>query len=155
MAVLGTALGDEHVQILKRFADRVVLVLDGDEAGQKRTNEVLELFVAQQVDLRILTLPEASRPVRFPAGARRARRFATLLDNEAVDALEHAFRVVHPRAWTSSATSTARARRWTGWSRLLAKAPRPSGDADRFREEKILSRLAQDFACRRRTSASA
>ena len=34
VAVLGTALGPQHVKILKRFADRIVLVLDGDEAGQ-------------------------------------------------------------------------------------------------------------------------
>ena len=65
VAVLGTALGETHVRILKRFADRIVLVLDGDEAGQKRANEVLELFVAQQVDLQILTLPEDLDPCDF------------------------------------------------------------------------------------------
>ena len=65
VAVLGTALGESHIRILKRFADRIVLVLDGDEAGQRRANEVLELFVAQQVDLRILTLPEELDPCEF------------------------------------------------------------------------------------------
>ena len=36
VAVLGTALGEAHMQLLRRFADRirVVLVLDGDEAGR-------------------------------------------------------------------------------------------------------------------------
>jgi len=58
VAVLGTALGESHVRLLKAHADRIVLVLDGDEAGMHRANEVLELFVAQQADLRILTLPE-------------------------------------------------------------------------------------------------
>ena len=33
VAVLGTALGEGHIRILKRFADRIILVLDGDEAG--------------------------------------------------------------------------------------------------------------------------
>ena len=42
-----------------------MLVLDGDEAGTKRANEVLELFVAQQVDLRILTLPDDLDPCDF------------------------------------------------------------------------------------------
>jgi DNA primase len=46
VAVLGTALGEQHVRILKRFAERVVLVLDGDAAGQRRADEVLELFVS-------------------------------------------------------------------------------------------------------------
>ena len=67
VAVLGTALGESHIRLLKAHADRIVLVLDGDEAGTKRANEVLELFVAQQADLRILTLPERSRSVRLSA----------------------------------------------------------------------------------------
>ena len=33
VAVLGTALGPRHIQVLRLVADRVVLVLDGDEAG--------------------------------------------------------------------------------------------------------------------------
>ena len=65
VAVLGVALGETHIKILKRFVDRIILVLDGDEAGQKRANEVLELFVAQQVDLRILTLPDDLDPCDF------------------------------------------------------------------------------------------
>ncbi len=65
VAVLGTALGPRHIQVLRRFADRVILVLDGDEAGQRRTNEILELFVAAQIDLRILTLPEEFDPCEF------------------------------------------------------------------------------------------
>ena len=65
VAVLGVALGETHIRILKRFVDRIVLVLDGDEAGQKRANEVLELFIAQQADLRILTLPDNLDPCDF------------------------------------------------------------------------------------------
>ena len=66
------------------------MVLDGDEAGQRRTNEVLELFVAEQVDLRILTLPEGLDPCDF-LHEKGAAAFTELLDNSAVDALEHAF----------------------------------------------------------------
>ena len=65
VAVLGTALGPRHIQVLRRFAHRVILVLEGDEAGQRRTNEILELFVAAQIDLRILTLPEEFDPCEF------------------------------------------------------------------------------------------
>ncbi|MHC4406080.1 MAG: DNA primase [Planctomycetota bacterium] len=74
VAVLGTALGERHVRILKRFADRIVLVLDGDEAGRRRANEVLELFVAENVDLQIATLPDhpprGGRSCRLPGGPR-------------------------------------------------------------------------------------
>jgi len=42
---LGTALAAPH-SFVKRFAIRITLVLDGDEAGQRRANEILGLFVA-------------------------------------------------------------------------------------------------------------
>ena len=35
VAVLGTALGESHIRLLKAHADRIVLVLDGDEAGTR------------------------------------------------------------------------------------------------------------------------
>lgn len=93
VAVLGTALGENHVRRL-RFADhcRVILVLDGDEAGRKRANEVLELFVAAQVDLRILTLPDDLDPCDF-LQQRGAEQFAALVE-QSVDALEHKIQLV-------------------------------------------------------------
>ncbi|MGL6195966.1 MAG: DNA primase, partial [Thermoguttaceae bacterium] len=90
VAVLGTALGTEHIKILKRFVDRMVLVLDGDTAGQKRANEVLELFVAQGVNLSILTLPAGADPCEFIL-INGKDKFEEMIDSQAVDALEHAF----------------------------------------------------------------
>ncbi|MEM9827728.1 MAG: toprim domain-containing protein, partial [Planctomycetota bacterium] len=69
------------------FTDRVVLVLDGDEAGRKRADEVLENFVSSDVDLRILTLPDDSDPADF-----LAKHGATELSEQvksAPDALDH------------------------------------------------------------------
>jgi len=146
VAVLGTALGERHVQVLKRFADRIVLVLDGDEAGQRRTNEVLELFVSQSVDLRIVTLPEGLDPCDFLL-KRGADALRELLQSGAVDALEHAFRAftrgVDPQRDVHASSQALE--RLIG---VVAKAPRLRPDTtpeDRFREEKILQRLAASF----------
>jgi DNA primase len=146
VAVLGTALGENHVRILKRFADRIVLVLDGDEAGQKRTNEVLELFIAQQVDLDVLTLPDGLDPCDLLL-QRGSEALAELLAGRTVDALEHAFqaatrgvdldRDVH--------AATQALERLVG---VVAKAPRLRPDTtrdDRLREAKFLQRLATLF----------
>ncbi len=65
VAVLGTALGERHIRLLRRFADSITLVLDGDEAGQRRANEILGLFVAEQADLKIVTLPDGLDPADF------------------------------------------------------------------------------------------
>ncbi len=146
VAVLGTALGPRHVQILKRFADRIVLVLDGDEAGQRRTNEVLELFVAEKVDLRILTLPDDLDPCDF-LHQRGPEAFAELLANRAVDALEHAFRTA-TRGIDLVNDIHAGSQALERLVGIVAKAPRLRADTtreDRFREEKILQRLASSF----------
>ncbi|MCA1684838.1 MAG: DNA primase, partial [Planctomycetia bacterium] len=50
VGTLGTALGDDHVVALRRLADRVVLIFDGDDAGQNAADRSLELFLAHEVD---------------------------------------------------------------------------------------------------------
>lgn len=89
VAILGTALGIDHIKTLRRMAETIYLVLDGDAAGQRRTAEVLELFVAEKVDVRVLTLPEAQDPAEFLA-THDSQDFETLLEKQAVDAYTHA-----------------------------------------------------------------
>jgi DNA primase len=146
VAVLGTALGENHVKILKRFADRIVLVLDGDEAGQKRTNEVLELFVAQQVSLHILTLPEDLDPCDF-LQQRGAEAFAALLAEGTVDALEHAVRAV-TRGLNIETDINGATQALDRLLAIVARAPQLSRDTTttlRLREEKFLQRMAARF----------
>ncbi len=146
VAVLGTALGEGHIKILKRFADRIVLVLDGDEAGQRRANEVLELFVAQQVDLSILTLPEGTDPCDF-LHKHGAEAFSKLLEEKAIGALDHAFQAV-TRGLDLEHDVHGATQALERMVSIVAKAPRLRHDttgADRFREEKILQRLAAWF----------
>lgn len=87
VAVLGTALGENHIELLRRFVDRVVLVLDGDEAGRTRADQVLELFVSANVDLRIITLPGNADPAEFVE--QYGREALDQLVQDAPDALEH------------------------------------------------------------------
>lgn len=62
VATLGTALTEHHVTALKRLARTVVQCYDGDEAGQNATEKSLARFLAQELDLRILTLPGQQDP---------------------------------------------------------------------------------------------
>ncbi len=87
VAVLGTALTKQHIGVLKRFAPRVVLVLDGDDAGRRRAEEVLELFVAAEADLRILTLPDNADPADFLAA--HSKMALLELAASAPDAIDH------------------------------------------------------------------
>lgn len=58
VATLGTSLTREHAALLARQADglRVVLLFDGDDAGQRAADRAVEVFFAEPVDVRICTL---------------------------------------------------------------------------------------------------
>ena len=56
VGTLGTALGTEHLGPLRRLADLVYLVFDGDEAGRNAADRTLELFLSHDLDVRVLTL---------------------------------------------------------------------------------------------------
>ncbi len=146
VAALGTAVGQQHVKILKRFADRIVLVLDGDEAGQRRANEVLELFIAENVDLHVLTLPDDSDPCEFLL-EHGPEAFADLLETRSVSALEHAFRSA-TRGIDLVGDIHASSQALERLVAILAKAPRlrPDSSSDSvLRLERVLTQLAQSF----------
>lgn len=144
-AVLGTALNERHLRLIKRFADDITLVLDGDEAGQKRTNEVLDLFVSADVNLRILTLPEGLDPCDFLIG-QGAAAFQASLD-QAIDALEHKFR--QETAGVDLLNDTHRANQALEHIlSTIAQSPHGHGASEtssRLREQQLLSRMARQF----------
>ena len=65
VATLGTALSERHVRLLRRFADEVVLLFDGDEAGQRAAGRAVGLFLTEGVSARVLMLDEGMDPFDF------------------------------------------------------------------------------------------
>ena len=65
VATCGTALTPEHLQLIRRHADSVVLLFDGDAAGQKAALKNCQLFLPVPLDSYILTLPENEDPDIF------------------------------------------------------------------------------------------
>jgi DNA primase len=94
VAVLGTALGPAHIRLLSRLAaDKIILMLDGDKAGQTKaeSDQVLKDFIAEGADMSVLILPEGLDPCEF-LEQYGAEALELLLKTETVDALEHIFR---------------------------------------------------------------
>lgn len=88
VATLGTSLTRDHARVLQRLCDTVVLLFDGDEAGQRAADRALEVFFSATIDVRICTLPDSLDPddlLRQPGGA---DRFRAAVD-ASVDALAH------------------------------------------------------------------
>lgn len=62
VAALGTALTEEHAALIKRHADRVVLVMDADSAGQNSALRSAEIFLGAELAVEIATLPTGEDP---------------------------------------------------------------------------------------------
>lgn len=62
VAALGTALTEQHAQILSRYAPKVFLSFDADAAGLKAADRAAQVFAAQEIEARMLDLPEGEDP---------------------------------------------------------------------------------------------
>jgi len=90
VATLGTSLTRQHATELRRYADRVVLVFDGDEAGQKAADRALEVFFNEALDVSIALLPEGLDPADLLANDDGAAKWRQGLD-DATDAMAYHF----------------------------------------------------------------
>jgi DNA primase len=100
VASMGTALTAQQLRELNRLTKRLFLCFDSDAAGQEATLRGMELAVAQDFDVQIVTLPKGTDPADDPA-AFEQRLHAP------VSYPVHRVRLLHERAVDKSAASTA------------------------------------------------
>ena len=79
VATCGTALTAEHLKLLERYADKAVLLFDGDEAGIKAALRSAPLFLNRGMEARVVLLPDGLDPDDFLV-QRGAEAFAPLLE---------------------------------------------------------------------------
>jgi len=135
VATLGTALTESHVTRLKAFAPRVTLVYDGDKPGLDAANKAVSTLLAQQIDLRVMTLGEKEDPADF-VEKHGGEEFQKVAD-QAPEAWE--FKLQREIQTKGASTVDARERVLTEMLTLLARVPGLAGTA---REDLILGRLA-------------
>ncbi len=80
VATLGTAMTASHLRLLKRYARETVLVYDGDEAGVKAAERALPIFIAEDVEGRVVVLPDGNDPFDF-IRRKGAQEFGRLLES--------------------------------------------------------------------------
>ena len=136
VATLGTALTESHVAVLKRLAQKVVLIFDGDQAGINAAEKAIPRFLAQDVDLRILTVPDGLDPDEFVD--QRGGDALLQLAEAAPEAFEYQLRLLMSRYGTT--TVDGRQRVLDGILNLLTLSP---GIAGTVREDLLLGRLPQ------------
>ena len=64
-ATLGTALTAEHIQTIRRFVTRIVLLFDPDPAGVRAALRTLDLFVDSGLGVYVVSLPSGDDPDTF------------------------------------------------------------------------------------------
>jgi DNA primase len=65
VATLGTALTEGHLRLMRRFADKLVLIFDPDPAGVKASLRGFDLFVASGMKVNVVSLPDNDDPDTF------------------------------------------------------------------------------------------
>ncbi|MCK5734206.1 MAG: DNA primase, partial [Candidatus Latescibacteria bacterium] len=65
VASSGTAFTPEQAKLLSRYGDRVVLVYDADQAGSAAALRGIDILLAADLDVRVISLPEGHDPDSF------------------------------------------------------------------------------------------
>ncbi len=120
VATCGTALTDEHVKLLARFAKRVILAFDADAAGQNAAARFYEWERMHSLDVAVADLPSGQDPgdlarhdpARLAAAVTEAKPFL-------------AFRVHRALEAGSLDTAEGRARAATEALAMVAEHPDP------------------------------
>jgi len=80
VATLGTALTERQVGMIKRFTKNIVVLFDGDSAGQEAQARAMEIFLNEDVVVKGVALPEGMDPDDF-VQAHGAETLTSLLRN--------------------------------------------------------------------------
>jgi DNA primase len=148
VAVLGTALGERHAKLLRRYADRVVLVLDGDDAGRRRANEILGLLLSEPIDLRIARLPAGVDPCDYLVAHGRDAFEAILA--AAVDPLDYRMDEALAALPADAGDDAALAAVESVLGALAAAGGAAvDGSERRLREDRVVGRLERRFGLSR------
>ena len=65
VASLGTSLTEEHAVLLSRYTENVVLIYDGDEAGQRAAQRAIPMLEKAGLSIKVLTLKDAKDPDEY------------------------------------------------------------------------------------------
>ena len=82
VASLGTALTEDGANLLSKYTDQVVLIYDGDKAGQQATQRAIPILEKSGLQIKVLQMRDAKDPDEFLKKF-GADRFKLLLEESA------------------------------------------------------------------------
>lgn len=148
VATMGTALNAKHVAQLRRYVPKVVLVYDADAGGYTGVDRALEIFVSQDVELAVATLPEGLDPCDLLVRPDGVETFKKVLTT-AVDALEFKLNQLFARDPVPSIEAARRI--LDDVVGIMAAAPPQPNQAAQVKQELIVTRLAHRLGLKQET----
>lgn len=139
VSVLGTAMTEQHVSLLRRYADRIVLLFDADTAGDLAVARVVQLFLTQPVEIGVASIPQGMDPDEFLLASGSAAFEKVLSD--ATDALSYAWRQL-VRQFNAAGGLTGQQQAAQQYLEMLAGA-RGAGPVDALRWGAALARVSR------------
>ncbi|MBO5103219.1 MAG: DNA primase [Clostridia bacterium] len=92
VACLGTAITPMHARKLKQFSENIILLLDGDGAGQKATLRSIDVLRDSALNVKVASLPNGQDPDEF-LKANGTEKMQEILNN-AIDGMEYKIKVL-------------------------------------------------------------
>ncbi|HEY5626514.1 MAG TPA: DNA primase, partial [Nitrospira sp.] len=129
VATLGTALTSDHIQVLRRFASKVVLLFDPDAAGVRAALRGLDLFVNSGLGVKVVTLPDGEDPDTYVRKA--GPESFTRLEEQAPSLLD--FAMEYSLKTAEASTIEGRIRAVDEVLRILQKSEHPIEREERIR----------------------
>ncbi len=149
VAVMGTALTLSNVLQLRRYAPKVVLVYDGDAAGEAAADKALELFWSQHdYEITVTTLPDQLDPCDLLSRPGGPDEFRQCLAT-ATDVLQYKMDSLLRRNPDTSVETTKRIA--DSVLAVLALAPAIPSASAQVKQELIVTRLAHRLGLRQET----
>ena len=100
VASLGTSLTEEHAVLMSRYTQQVILIYDGDEAGQRATQRAIPMLEKAGLQVKVLKMRDAKDPDEFLKKF-GADRFRILLE-ESSNRVEYQLRAIQKKYNLSS-----------------------------------------------------
>jgi DNA primase len=147
VSTMGTALNARHVQHLRRWVPRVVLVFDADAGGNQGVDRALEIFVRQNLELSIARLPEGLDPCDLMV--QQGPELFQKAIREAVSALD--FKLDQLMAEPNAESVEGRRRAVDAILNVVALGAENADQAGAVKQELVVNRIAQRMSLREQT----
>ena len=141
VATMGTAINARHLRQLRRWTSKVVLVFDADAGGEQGVDRALELFVTNDMDLAIATLPVGLDPCDMLLND-GPEAFQEVLKG-AVDALEFKLNSILAEISRDGASVETKRKATDSILSVLARIPVESSPSSQLKMQLMLGRIGK------------